>query len=133
MNSIKYTYSICFCMFALIFFITSPRVFAKEHNFANINPLPFKQIYLAELINKNKIKNNWKEGYFKSSNIQNIHQLSQQKSCEEIVKFSFFTIKNINISDLNHTIVENDKNLPFSDSRNFNKADYNHLILIKKA
>ncbi|UYZ84216.1 hypothetical protein MTZ49_01150 [Entomomonas sp. E2T0] len=144
MNSIKYTYSICFCMFALIFFITSPRVFAKEHtkeystimtehNFANINPLSFKRIYLAKLINKNKIKNIWKVDYFKSLNIHNIHQLSQEKPCEAIFKLSFFTISNINISDLNHITVENDKNLPFFDSENFNKADYNNIILLKKA
>ena len=121
MNSIKYTYSICFCIFALIFFITSSKVFAKEYNFANINSVALKQTYFAQLINKNKIKNNGQVAYFKLLNNQ------------EIYKLAFFTVENINISDLNHITVGNDKNLPFSDSRIFNKADYNNLILIKKA
>lgn len=144
MNSIKYTYSICFCMFALIFFITSPRIFADEHtkkhfiiitghSFTKLDLPIFKQLYLTELTNKNIIKGIWPVGHFKLLNTYNTFQLSQIKPYKETFKYSFFNIDNINISDLNHTIVENDKNLPFSDSRNFNKADHNHIILLKKA
>ena len=44
--------------------------------------------------------------------------------------FPFFTIENVDLVDDKHIIVGNDNNLPFSSSRDPNKADDNELILL---
>ena len=48
-----------------------------------------------------------------------------------VFTFPFFTIENVDIVDATHIIVGNDNNLPFSSSRDPNKADDNELILLE--
>ena len=50
-----------------------------------------------------------------------------------VLTFPFFTIENVDIVDARHIIVGNDNNLPFSSSREPNKADDNELILLEVA
>lgn len=42
-----------------------------------------------------------------------------------------FTIENVDVVDATHIVVGNDNNLPFSSSREPNKADNNELILLE--
>ena len=50
-----------------------------------------------------------------------------------MLTFPFFTIENVDIVDARHIVVGNDNNLPFSSSREPNKADDNELILLEVA
>ena len=45
--------------------------------------------------------------------------------------FPFFTIENVDRVDETHIIVGNDNNLPFSSSRDPNKADDNEFVLLE--
>ena len=48
-----------------------------------------------------------------------------------VLTFPFFTIENVDIVDERHIIVGNDNNLPFSSSRDPNKADDNEFVLLE--
>lgn len=48
-----------------------------------------------------------------------------------VFQFPFFTIENVDRVDARHIIVGNDNNLPFSSSRDPNRADDNELILLE--
>ena len=48
-----------------------------------------------------------------------------------VLTFPFFTIENVDIVDARHIVVGNDNNLPFSSSRDPNRADDNELILLE--
>jgi hypothetical protein len=50
-----------------------------------------------------------------------------------LLTFPFFTIENVDIVDAKHIVVGNDNNLPFSSSREPNKADDSELILLEVA
>lgn len=47
--------------------------------------------------------------------------------------FPFFTIENVEIVDERHIVVGNDNNLPFSSSRDPNRADDNEFVLLDVA
>jgi hypothetical protein len=47
--------------------------------------------------------------------------------------FPFFTIENVDVVDARHIVVGNDNNLPFSSSRDPNKADDNEFVLLEVA
>ncbi len=48
-----------------------------------------------------------------------------------VLTFPFFTIENVDVVDSRHIIVGNDNNLPFSTSREPNKADDNEFVLLE--
>jgi len=48
-----------------------------------------------------------------------------------VLTFPFFTIENVDVVDARHIVVGNDNNLPFSSSRDPNKADDNELVLLE--
>lgn len=48
-----------------------------------------------------------------------------------VLTFPFFTIENVDMVDGDHIIVGNDNNLPFSSSRDPNRADDNEFILLR--
>ena len=48
-----------------------------------------------------------------------------------MLAFPFFTIENVDEVDDKHIVVGNDNNLPFSSSRDPNKADDNELVLLQ--
>jgi len=50
-----------------------------------------------------------------------------------VLTFPFFTIENVDMVDNTHIVVGNDNNLPFSSSREPNKADDNELVLLDVA
>lgn len=43
----------------------------------------------------------------------------------------FFTIENVEVVDADHIVVGNDNNLPFSSSRDPNRADDNEMVLLR--
>ena len=59
--------------------------------------------------------------------------LARKPLTNGVLTFPFFTIENVDIVDARHIIVGNDNNLPFSSSREPNKADDNELILLEVA
>src|SRR5262249_31239383 len=50
-----------------------------------------------------------------------------------VLTFPFFTIENVDMVDESHIVVGNDNNLPFSTSREPNKADNYELVLLEVA
>ena len=60
-------------------------------------------------------------------------RLARKPMNNGVLTFPFFTIENVDIVDARHIIVGNDNNLPFSSSREPNKADDDELILLEVA
>ena len=63
--------------------------------------------------------------------IQDPQKLSRKPLNNGVLTFPFFTIENVDIVDDRHIIVGNDNNLPFSSSRDPNRADDNEFILLE--
>ncbi|MDR0580144.1 MAG: esterase-like activity of phytase family protein [Campylobacteraceae bacterium] len=98
----------------------------KKECFDNL-PL-FKRVYLIELSDFGAdVK---KIAYIDLLNIRDPNKLSRKPLSEGVFKFPFFTIEDVDIVDSEHIIVGNDNNLPFSSSREPNRADDNELILL---
>lgn len=91
----------------------------------------FKRIYLVKFDKSNYGKNVEKLGYVDLMNIQDPNKLAKTPLSQGVLTFPFFTIENVDIVDDEHIIVGNDNNLPFSSSRDPNKADNNELILLR--
>jgi Co/Zn/Cd efflux system component len=60
-----------------------------------------------------------------------VHIKSRKPLNNGVLTFPFFTIENVDVVDSKHIIVGNDNNLPFSSSRDPNKADDNEFILLE--
>lgn len=58
-------------------------------------------------------------------------KLARKPLSGNVLAFPFFTIENVDVVDARHIIVGNDNNLPFSSSRDPNKADDNELVLLE--
>jgi hypothetical protein len=63
-------------------------------------------------------------------NIADPQKISRKPLENGVLTFPFFTIENVDVIDERHIIVGNDNNLPFSTSRDPNKADDNELIIL---
>lgn len=63
--------------------------------------------------------------------IQDPDKKSRAPVNDGVLTFPFFTIENVDIVDDRHIIVGNDNNLPFSSSRDPNKADGNEMVLLE--
>lgn len=100
----------------------------KKECFDNL-PL-FKRVYLIELNQADVRGNVRKIAYIDLLNISDPSKLSRKPLSEGVFKFPFFTIEDVDIVDNRHIVVGNDNNLPFSSSREPNKADDNELILL---
>ena len=72
-----------------------------------------------------------KIGYIDLLNIADPHRLARKPLNDGVLKFPFFTIENVDVVDATHIVVGNDNNLPFSSSREPNKADDNELVLLE--
>ncbi|WP_243728748.1 esterase-like activity of phytase family protein [Mesocricetibacter intestinalis] len=90
----------------------------------------FKRVYLIRFNRDNQGQNVEKLAYVDLLNIQDPNQLARKPLSEGRFKFPFFTIENVDLVDEKHIIVGNDNNLPYSSSREPNKADDNELILL---
>ncbi len=91
----------------------------------------FKHVYKIELNEANVGGPVRKIAFVDLMNIQDPQKKSKKPLNSGVFTFPFFTIENVDIVDARHIIVGNDNNLPFSSSRDPNKADDNELVLLE--
>lgn len=91
----------------------------------------FKRVYKIELSDANVGGAVRKIGYIDLLNIADPAKLARKPLNDGVLKFPFFTIENVDVVDATHIVVGNDNNLPFSSSREPNKADDNELVLLE--
>lgn len=91
----------------------------------------FKRVYKIELSEANVGAAVRKIGYIDLMAIADPNKLARKPLNNGVLTFPFFTIENVDVVDSAHIIVGNDNNLPFSSSREPNKADDNELILLE--
>nr|MBF0684741.1 esterase-like activity of phytase family protein [Pseudomonas sp.] len=91
----------------------------------------FKRVYKVELNDDNAGGVVRKIGYIDLMNIADPDKLARKPLNDKgALEFPFFTIENVDVVDDTHIVVGNDNNLPFSSSREPNKADDNELVLL---
>ncbi len=91
----------------------------------------FKRIYKVELTDANAGGELRKIGYIDLLDIQDPQRLARKPLTNGALAFPFFTIENVDVVDGAHIVVGNDNNLPFSSSREPNRADDNELVLLE--
>ena len=91
----------------------------------------FKRVYKVELNDANVGGPLRKIGYIDLMNIADPQKKARKPLDNGVLTFPFFTIENVDVVDATHIVVGNDNNLPFSSSREPNKADDNELILLE--
>ena len=90
----------------------------------------FKRVYKVELSEANVNGPVRKIGYIDLMKIEDPKGLARKPLNDGVLTFPFFTIENVDIVDSRHIVVGNDNNLPFSSSREPNRADDNELVLL---
>ncbi|WP_092001049.1 esterase-like activity of phytase family protein [Polaromonas sp. OV174] len=93
----------------------------------------FKRVYKVELSDANVGGAVRKIGYIDLMAIADPAKLARKPLNNGVLTFPFFTIENVDVVDGTHIVVGNDNNLPFSSSREPNKADDNELVLLEVA
>ncbi|EJW10533.1 hypothetical protein A33M_4370 [Rhodovulum sp. PH10] len=91
----------------------------------------FKRIYKIELTDETVGKPVRKIGYIDLLKIQDPNKKARKPLENGVLTFPFFTIENVDRVDATHIVVGNDNNLPFSSSREPNKADDNEFVLLE--
>ena len=91
----------------------------------------FKRVYKIEMSDASVGQPVRKIGYIDLLQIADPNKLSRKPTVEGVLSFPFFTIENVDVVDATHIVVGNDNNLPFSSSREPNKADDNELVLLE--
>lgn len=93
----------------------------------------FKRVFKIELTDANAGKPVRKIGYIDLMKIRDPDNKARKPKTDGALAFPFFTIENVDRVDDTHIIVGNDNNLPFSSSREPNKADDNEFVLLEVA
>ena len=91
----------------------------------------FKRVYKVELNDANAGKPVRKIAYIDLMKIKDPDNKARKPLNEGVLTFPFFTIENVDRVDETHIVVGNDNNLPFSSSRDPNKADDNEFVLLE--
>ncbi len=91
----------------------------------------FKRVVKVELSEANVNGPLRKIGAIDLLNIADPAKLARKPLVNGVLSFPFFTIENVERFDATHIVVGNDNNLPFSSSREPNRADDNELILLE--
>jgi hypothetical protein len=91
----------------------------------------FKRVYKIELTDANANGPVRKIGYIDLMQIADPDKKTRKPLNGNVLTFPFFTIENVDVIDAWHVIVANDNNLPFSSSRDPNKADDNEFVLLE--
>jgi hypothetical protein len=91
----------------------------------------FKRVVKIEMSDANVNGPVRKIGFIDLMKIQDPQSKSRKPLNNGVLTFPFFTIENVDVVDNKHIIVGNDNNLPFSSSRDPNKADDNEFILLE--
>jgi hypothetical protein len=90
----------------------------------------FKRVVKIEMTDANAGQPVRKIGHVDLMKITDPDKKARKSLDNGVLTFPFFTIENVDIVDDRHIIVGNDNNLPFSTSRDPNKADDNEFILL---
>jgi hypothetical protein len=90
----------------------------------------FKRVAKIEMTDANVNGPVRKIGFVDLMKIQDPDKKALKPLNDGVYTFPFFTIENVDIVDDRHIIVGNDNNLPFSSSRDPNKADDNEFLLL---
>jgi hypothetical protein len=90
-----------------------------------------KRIWKIELNDANVGQAVRKIGYIDLLAIQDPDKKARVPLSNGRFQMPFFTIENVEVVDADHIVVGNDNNLPFSSSRDPNKADDNELVLLR--
>jgi hypothetical protein len=90
-----------------------------------------KRVYKIEMTDANAGNAVRKIGYIDLMKMNDPDKKARKPLNDGVLTFPFFTIENVDIVDAQHIIVGNDNNLPFSSSRDPNKADDNEFVLLK--
>lgn len=91
----------------------------------------FKRIYKIEMTDANANAPVRKIGFIDLMKIADPDKKARKALDNGVLTFPFFTIENVDVVDGSHIIVGNDNNLPFSSSRDPNKADDNEFVLLR--
>ncbi|WP_342131157.1 esterase-like activity of phytase family protein [Hydrogenophaga sp. OTU3427] len=91
----------------------------------------FKRVYKIEMGEAHVGGAVRKIGHIDLLNIQDPQGLARKPLTEGVLQFPFFTIENVDRVDARHIVVGNDNNLPYSSSREPNRADDNELVLLE--
>ena len=91
----------------------------------------FKRVYKIELGDANVGKAVRKIAYIDLMKLQDPNKKARKPLNDGMLTFPFFTIENVDVVDERHIVVGNDNNLPFSTSREPNKADDNEFVLLE--
>ena len=91
----------------------------------------FKRIYKIELSQANANGPARKVGFIDLMKIADPDKKARKPLTNGVLTFPFFTIENVDVVDDDHIIVGNDNNLPYSSSRDPNKADDNEFVLLR--
>ncbi|MGO3933315.1 esterase-like activity of phytase family protein [Rhodopseudomonas pseudopalustris] len=102
-----------------------------ENCFADL--AKFKRVYKIELSDANVGQPVKKIGFIDLMKIRDPNKKARKELTDGALAFPFFTIENVDKVDDTHIIVGNDNNLPFSSSRDPNKADDNEFVLLEVA
>ncbi len=89
-----------------------------------------KRIYKVEFNDSNANGPVRKIGYIDLLKIADPDKKARKPLNDGVLAFPFLTIENVDMVDADHIIVGNDNNLPFSSSREPNKADDNEFVLL---
>ncbi|RYE55810.1 MAG: glycerophosphodiester phosphodiesterase [Rhizobiaceae bacterium] len=93
----------------------------------------FKKVYKIELTDATAGKPVRKIASIDLMKIKDPNKKARKPLTDGVLTFPFFTIENVDVVDASHIIVGNDNNLPFSSSRDPNKADDNEFVLLEVA
>ena len=91
----------------------------------------FKRVYKVEMNESNVGSPLRKIGFIDLMAIADPQKLARKPLVNGVLSFPFFTIENVDVVDATHIVLGNDNNLPFSSSREPNKADDNELVLLE--
>ncbi|MBL8670012.1 MAG: esterase-like activity of phytase family protein [Alphaproteobacteria bacterium] len=91
----------------------------------------FKRVTKIELSDANAGQAVRKIGHIDLMKIADPGKKARKPLNDGVLTFPFFTIENVEVIDARHIVVGNDNNLPFSSSREPNKADDNELVLLE--
>jgi hypothetical protein len=91
----------------------------------------FKRVYKIELSEAHVGGPVRKIGYIDLMAIADPNRRARKPLNNGVLTFPFFTIENVDVVDATHIVVGNDNNLPFSSSREPNRADDNELVLLE--
>ena len=94
-------------------------------------PAKFKRVYKIEMTDANAGGPVRKVGSIDLMRIADPARLARKPLTDGALAMPFQTIENVDVVDATHIIVGNDNNLPFSASRDPNKADDNEFVLLE--